>query len=112
MASWDDFKQCMRTEAQLDFEAIDVAFIQPLKDLDDWWQRQPENTKRYINKFTGGIAGGALGAFIARVLQTTVGAISTAFGEALGAVIVGIGLGLAIAAMVNCGLRDVEIPSA
>ena len=112
MTTFDDFKNCMRTEAHLDFEAIDVAFIQPLKDLDAWWQRQSDDTKRYINVFSGGIGGGALAAFIARVLQTTVGALSTAFGEALGAVIVGTSLGLAIAAMVTCGIRDVVPPNA
>lgn len=111
MATFDDFKQCMRIEAQLDLEALDVMFVQPLQELEAWWQRQSELTKRYVNLFTAGIGGTALAAFIARVLNTTVGALSTAFGEALGAIIAGVGLGLFIAALTTCGIRNVDLPS-
>ena len=108
MADFAQFKQCMRAEANLDLEALDVMFIQPLKDLDAWWQRQSEQTRRYLNLVTTGIGGGALAAFLARILSTTVGALSTLVGEALGAVMAGIGLGLFLAAAVNCGVREIE----
>jgi hypothetical protein len=108
MASFDQFKQCMRVEAQLDLEALDVAFIQPLKELQAWWQRQSATTQAYVNLFTGGLGGVALSSFIAKVLRTTVGDLSLAFAEALGAVIVGVGLGLVVAAMVTCGIDGVD----
>lgn len=111
MATWEEFKQCIKIEANLDFEAIDVAFIQPLKDLEAWWQRQSDATKRFITFFTTGIGGAALSKFLARIFQRTSAAVAAEAGVAFGAVLAGAGLGLSIAAMVSCGLREVEIPS-
>lgn len=110
MASFDDFKRCMKGEANLDLEAIDVAFIQPLKDLQAWWERQADATKSLLSKVTVGVGGAALVAFIAKVAGMTAGALTTAFSEALGAVLVGVGLGLFFAAAARCGLRDVDLP--
>lgn len=110
MSSFDQFKQCMRGEANLDLEAIDVAFIQPLKDLQAWWERQSETTKSLLGKITAGVGAGALTAFIAKVLGTTAGALATLVSEALGAVLVGIGLGLFFAAAGKCGLAQVDLP--
>ncbi|MDH6284043.1 hypothetical protein [Prescottella agglutinans] len=82
-------------------------FIEPLKDLLAWWNRQSDATQKYVNFFTAGIGGGALAAFLARVLQTTTGALATTFGEAFGAIIVGSSLGLVLAALNDCGLQQV-----
>ena len=108
MTSFADFKQCMQSEARLDLEAIDVAFIQPLKDLQAWWDRQSEPTKALVSKITAGVGAAALTAFIAKVVGKTVGELTTAFSEALGAVLVGIGLGLFLAAAARCGLRELQ----
>ena len=108
MSTLDEFKQCMRVEASLDLEAIDVAFVQPLKDLQAWWERQSEVTKSLFGKITAGVGAAALSAFIAKVVGATVGELTAAFSEALGAIIVGIGLGLFFAALARCKLREVE----
>src|SRR5690348_4838918 len=97
--TWEDCKQCVRTQGNLDFEAIDVAFIQPLKDLQAWWERQSAKTQGYIHFFSGVLVGDALKAFLKRVVSTEVVA---SFYEALGAAIVGIALGVAIDVMGRC----------
>jgi hypothetical protein len=109
VADWDSFKGCLEVQLNLDLEAIDVAFLEPLRDLKAWWDRQSENTKRYINWFTGGIGGASLTAFLARILGTTASALATACAEALGATIVGVALGLFIAALVDCGIDQVTV---
>jgi hypothetical protein len=106
--TWEDFKQCVRIQGNLDLEVIDVAFIQPLKDLHAWWGRQSAVTKAYVNTFTISIGVGALGAFIAKVAKITVAELSLAFSEALGAVLVGLALGVALDIMGRCGLQAVE----
>ncbi|HWK47890.1 MAG TPA: hypothetical protein VNT30_24420 [Stellaceae bacterium] len=111
MASWDDFKQCMRAQANLDLEAIDVAWIQPLKDLQLWWDRQGPQTKAYVNLFTSGLGGSALIAFIVRVTGASAAALLSSALESLGAVIVGVALGLTLAAMAQCGIQTVDIPA-
>ena len=108
MSSFEDFKQCMMVEANLDLEAIDVAFLQPLKDLEAWWGRQGDATKSLLTKITAGVGAAALTAFIAKVLGTTASGLALAFSEAMGAIIVGIGLGLFFAAVATCKLREVE----
>jgi len=55
-------------QGQLDLEAIDVAFIQPLKDLHAWWERQSSATKAYINLLTP-LIGTGLVAFLAKVMK-------------------------------------------
>ena len=46
-------RSCSTCDAEVaDLEAIDVAFIQPLKDLHAWWERQSSATKAYINLLT------------------------------------------------------------
>jgi len=110
MASWEDFKQCVHAQANLDLEAIDVAWIQPFKDLQLWWDRQSGQTKSYVNWFTGGLGGTSLMAFVARVAGVSAAALSLSALESLGAVIVGVGLGLLLAALGQCGIQSVESP--
>ena len=112
MASWEDLKQCVRAQANLDLEAIDVAWIQPLKDLQQWWDRQSAQTKSYVNWFTAGLGGSSLMAFIVRVAGVSAAALSATALEALGAVIVGVGLGLLLAALGQCAIQNVDIPVA
>ena len=109
MGSLVDFKQCLRVEANLDFEALDFIFIQPLKALEAWWQRQSDETKRYVTFFSGGLVGDSLKAFLKRIVGPGISTkVAAAFGEALGAIIVGIGLGLVIAAMTRCNIQNVD----
>jgi hypothetical protein len=95
MSSFEDFKRCMMVEANLDLEAIDVAFL-------------GDATKSLLTKITAGVGAAALTAFIAKVLGTTASGLALAFSEAMGAIIVGIGLGLFFAAVATCKLREVE----
>lgn len=103
--TWEDFKECVRTQGNLDLEAMDVAFIQPLKDLCAWWERQSSATKAYINFFTVGLGSTALVAFLKKVVGAEVAA---SFSEALGAVLVGVSLGVAQDILSRCQLQAVE----
>lgn len=107
MSTYDDFKQCVKTQGNLDLEALDVMFVEPLKDLFNWWHRQSDSTKAYINWFTAGLGGAALTAFIAKVLGTTAAALSASFAEALGAVIVGLALGVVVDILGRCTILEV-----
>jgi hypothetical protein len=108
--TWEQFQECVRIQGGLDFEAVDVAFVQPLKDLHAWWESQSPSTKAYVDWFTGGLGGAALTAFIARVLQTTAGALATLAAEALGAVIVGLTLGVVMDILARCEIQAVLAP--
>ena len=105
--TWEDFKQCVRIQGNLDLEAIDVAFVQPLKDLLAWWSRQSAKTQVYISFLTGGSAltGTVLKAFLKKVVPT--GAVDS-FYEALAAVLAGVAFGVAMDVMGRCGLQTVE----
>lgn len=109
--TWEDFKQCVRIQGNLDLEAIDVAFVQPLKDLLAWWSRQSAKTQTYISLLTGGstLAGTvlkeSLKAFLKKVVPT--GAVDS-FYEALAAVLAGVAFGVAMDVMGRCGLQAVE----
>jgi hypothetical protein len=107
MSTFDDFKQCLKIQGNLDLEALDVMFVEPLKDLYNWWQNQSNATKAYINWFTAGLGGSALVAFIAKVVGSTAQALATSFAEALGAVIVGMVLGVFIDILGRCSLLEV-----
>lgn len=108
--TWEDFKQCVRIQGQLDFEAIDVAFIQPLKDLQAWWGRQSAKTQAYISFLTagGGLTAKALAAFLKSVLGAEGAAVADAFWAELGAVLIGVSLGVAQDIISRCQLQAVE----
>jgi hypothetical protein len=89
-------------------EALDVAFVQPLKDLFNWWNRQSEFTKAFVNWFTAGLGGAALTAFLAKILQVQVAELGLAVAEALGAVMVGLALGTVLDILGRCGIQAVE----
>jgi hypothetical protein len=106
--SFEEFKDCCRREGSLDLEALDVMFIEPLKDLQLWWTRQSEFTRSWVNWMTVGLGGGALVAFLAVLFKSTAAVISTAFAEALGAAMVGIALGTAMDVIVRCKIHEIE----
>jgi hypothetical protein len=106
----ETFKSCVQARENLDFEAIDVLWIQPLKDLIAWYQRQSEKTKSYINLITAG--GGVVGAIARDALIKFLKAIlpagtTDAVAIALGAALAGIALGLIVAALIECSIFDV-----
>jgi hypothetical protein len=106
----ETFKSCVRARANLDFEAMDVLWIQPLKDLIAWYQRQSEKTKNYVNLITagGGVIGGLARDAIQKFLKAVLPAgFTDAVLQALGAALVGIALGLAVAALIECSIFDV-----
>ena len=106
--TFDEFKQCVKIQGGLDFEALDVAFVEPLKDLHAWWQRQSDFTKAYVNFFTVGLGSAGLVAFIAKVVNTPVAALSLGFAEALGAITVGVGWGVLLDVIERCKIQAVE----
>ena len=106
----ETFKSCVQARANVDFEAIDVLWIQPLKDLIAWYQRQSEKTKNYINLITSG--GGVVGLIAREALSKFLKVILPAgfteeVAQALGAALVGIAIGLTVAALIECSIFDV-----
>ena len=92
-ADFEAFKQCIRIQANLDFEAWDVILFQPLKDLVEWWNRQSDKTKQFTT-FLSGIGGTAFTRWIARIAELSGAAeVAGLFAEALIAVIAGLALG-------------------
>lgn len=106
--TFDEFKQCVRIQGGLDLEALDVAFVQPLKELHSWWVRQSAFTQAFANFFTAGLGVTSLVAFLAKVLKTAVADLALVFAEALGAVIVGVALGVVMDVLGRCGIQEVE----
>ncbi len=89
---FDAFKQCVKVQTNLDLEAWDVMFFQPLKDLTAWWSAQSDSTKGWT-AFLSGIAGTAFTRWIARVAGIASTEIAGLFAEALVAVAAGLALG-------------------
>ncbi|MFH9548829.1 hypothetical protein [Streptomyces sp. NPDC017435] len=100
----DDFKECCRIQGGLDLEAVDVAFIQPLKDLHAWWQRQTGSTQAFVGFF----GTGALTAFVAELFKTTASAVAQSFGALVAAVTLGVGLGVAMDVLGRCKIQEIE----
>jgi hypothetical protein len=104
--TWDEFKECVRIQGNLDLEVVDVAFVQPLKDLQAWWDRQSSKTKAYVTfLFGSGLAAEAVKTFLKRILGP---AAAAAAAEALGAVLVGLALGFVMDILGRCGLQAVD----
>ena len=115
--TYDDFKKCVKIQRNLDFEAIDVLWLEPLKDLSNWFHKQSESTQSYINWFTAavGVFGvQALQAFLKSVLEKIAPKLAKEFGESfyvlVGAVIAGIALGTLFDVLIRCGLPQVTVP--
>jgi len=105
--TWEDFKRCVRTETGLDMEALDVAFLEPLKDLKAWYERQSSDTKRYVDFLTKGLGAATLKGFIAKAVGQSVSALEDAAILALVAVFVGIALGVFVDVLGRCGIHAV-----
>jgi FtsH-binding integral membrane protein len=104
--TFPEFKQCLKIQGALDLEALDVIFIEPLKELHSWWTRQSAFTQSFVNFFTAGLGLTALVAFLAKVLQMAVADLALAFAEALGAIIVGIALGTVFDVLARCEIQS------
>ncbi len=98
---FDSFKECIKTQTNLDLEAWDVMFFEPLKDLVAWWNRQSDATKAWTG-FLSGVAGTAFTRWIARVAQIASTEVAGLFAEALVAVAAGIALGTFFDAAGRC----------
>jgi hypothetical protein len=105
--TFDEFKECVKIQAGLDLEVWDVAFVQPLKDLSAWWERQSTNTKSW----TTFLAGTSLGAFTRWIARAAGLAAATEvvglFSEALVAVAAGLALGTFLDIVGRCGIQAV-----
>ena len=114
----DQFKQCCEARASSDWDALTDALVQSLKDFDAWWQRQSDLTKKWTARLLPAlpVAGGALAAFLARLLAIPVAAVAEEFAAFLGALIVGAGVGVGLAVLMDivdtCGIQNVGSPVA
>ncbi len=112
--TFDDFVKCVNIQGHLDFEALKFIFLDPLKDLNKWWQALAANTKAYIDSFTAGafgvFAATALKKFLTKILETIAPGAAAEFSEYLSAVVVGIGFGTLFDVLLRCGLPNVTNP--
>ncbi len=100
-ADFTAFKNCMRTQANLDLEAWDVVLWQPLKDFFGWWTRQSDATKAFAT-FLAGAGASAFTRWVGRVAAIASTEVAGLFAEALIAVIAGLALGTFLEAAGRC----------
>lgn len=79
----------------------------PLKDLDAWWQRQSETTRRYVNHITA-LGGAVLTALVTRVTGASAALLQESGGTLLGCVAVGVALGVALDIVGRCGIQEID----
>lgn len=105
--TFDQFKQCCKTQGNLDLEAWDVALIQPLKDIFAWWQRQSDFTKAY-STFLGSIGGTALTVVLGKIANIAATDVAATFATLLAAVLVGLAVGTFMDILGRCAILEVE----
>jgi hypothetical protein len=105
--TFDQFKQCCKTQGNLDLEAWDVALIQPLKDIFAWWQSQSAFTQAYA-KWLGGIGGTALTVVIGKIANIAAADVAATFATLLAAVLAGLAVGTFMDILGRCGIQEVQ----
>jgi hypothetical protein len=75
MADFNDFKNCCRIEANLDLEALDVAFFQPIMDICNWFRGLPTAMQAFVSALASGaglaVSKGAFAKLLEKALKMT-----------------------------------------